>query len=175
MPQPDPPGAAAPAEPRPWLPPKVEASIAAFCMAAMTAIVFANVLVRYFTNASLAFSEEFAVFLMVAMTFFGAAAAAAGNHHIRITILVDRLGPRRRAMVDLLVELLSAGTFVWLAWLCAVQTHDAWRFEDVSPGMAIPMWLYWMWLPLLSLAIALRMAGRWLRSRRAGEGGGDVA
>lgn len=160
---------------RPWLSPKIEAFVAATCMIAMTVIVFANVLVRYFTSASLAFSEEFAINLMVAMTFFGASAAAAGNHHIRITFVMDRMPSTWRRRVGTIIELISVATFMWLAWLCGLQTLDTWEFQDVSPAMGIPMWLYWICLPILCLSIALRILQRWWRDFRFSKEGSDVA
>jgi hypothetical protein len=57
----------------------------------------ANVLVRYFTDISFAFTEEISVALLVVMTLIGASHAFATNHHIAITFFVDRkpalLGP----------------------------------------------------------------------------------
>jgi len=54
-------------------------------MALICLITFANVLVRYFTDESFAFTEEFSIFLMVFMTFVGASAAFVRNTHIRVT------------------------------------------------------------------------------------------
>lgn len=161
----------APASARPWLSPKFESAVAALSMALVTAIVFANVLVRYFTSASLAFTEEFAIFLILTMTFFGASAAAAGNHHIRVTFIIDRFPPVWRRRLAFVIEGLSAITFGWLGWLSALQTYDTWQYEEVSPALAFPMWLYWIWMPLLSFAIALRIIGRWHRDHRSSNKG----
>lgn len=159
--------AAAPDEPPPpSIPPGIEGGIAALCMAAMTVITFANVVVRYLTDISLAITEEFAIFLMLAMTLFGASAAAARGHNIRVTILVDRLTPALRRGVTVVIDLLSAGTFAVLAVLATLYTYDIWEFEDVSPGLGWPMWLYWLWVPLMSAVIALRILGRSRRVHR---------
>ena len=66
-------------------------------MALVCVITFANVLVRYFTNASFAFTEEFSVFLLVVMTLAGASAAFARNRHIRMEYFVGKLGRARVA------------------------------------------------------------------------------
>lgn len=156
--------------PPPLITHKIEGGIAALAMAAMTGITFANVVVRYLTDMSLAITEEFAVFLMLAMTLFGASAAAARGHHIRVTILVDRVKPTLRRGVTVAVDLLSAGTFAVLAVLSTLYTYDIWEFEEVSPGLGWPSWLYWMWVPLMSAVIALRILGRsWRVNRRTGQ------
>lgn len=155
--------------PPPLITHKVEGGIAALCMAAVTLITFANVVVRYLTDVSLAITEEFAIFLMLAMTLFGASAAAARGHNIRVGIMVDRFPPGLRRVTTVIIDLLSAGTFIALAVLSTLYTYDIWEFEDVSPGLGWPMWLYWMWVPLVSALIALRILGRsWRVNRRTG-------
>ena len=70
-------------------------------MGLLCGITMANVVVRYFTNFSFAFTEEISVSLLVFMTLVGAASAFRNNNHIRVTLLVDRLpaGARRAAQV----------------------------------------------------------------------------
>ena len=53
-------------------------------MAALALITFANVLVRYFTNSSFAWTEEISVFLMIALALIAGSAAVARDQHIRI-------------------------------------------------------------------------------------------
>lgn len=53
----------------------------------------ANVVVRYFTDASFAFTEKISVFLLVILTFAGATVAMRSNRHIRIGLL-ECLFPR---------------------------------------------------------------------------------
>ena len=46
-------------------------------MALLALITFANVLVRYFTDASFAWTEEISVFLMIVLAMVGSSAAVA--------------------------------------------------------------------------------------------------
>ena len=57
---------------------------AALMMAALCLITFANVIVRYFTDESFAWTEEISIFLMMAMALTAGAAAYARDRHIRI-------------------------------------------------------------------------------------------
>ncbi|HEY1091528.1 MAG TPA: TRAP transporter small permease subunit, partial [Burkholderiaceae bacterium] len=59
-------------------------------MAALVLITMANVLVRYLSNQSFAWTEEISVFLLVVMTLAGAAMAAAQDAHIRIEFFYAR-------------------------------------------------------------------------------------
>ena len=72
----------------------VESWIGIIALAGISIISLANVVVRYTTNTSFAFTEEFSVFLMVVLAFSGAAVAAKTNEHIRITLLEEYLGKK---------------------------------------------------------------------------------
>jgi TRAP-type C4-dicarboxylate transport system permease small subunit len=152
----------------PRVPVKIEEFCAALAMALLCCITFANVLVRYFTDVSFAFTEEFSIFLMVVLTLFGAAAAFVRNRHIRMTFLTERLPRRAAHRVELIVMLLSAVMFGVMAWYGSFLFWDDWQYDTTSPGIGIPQWIYTIWLPVLSFVIFLRILGRIVRLARAG-------
>jgi TRAP-type C4-dicarboxylate transport system permease small subunit len=125
--------------------------------------------VRYATNASFAFTEEFSVFHLVFMTVVGASAAFAGNEHIRITFLTDRLPPALRWLCELVTLVATTLMFALIVWSGARVTYAEWFWGETSPGLGNPTWIYTIWLPVLSLAIILRVLGRgWATLRRRG-------
>jgi TRAP-type C4-dicarboxylate transport system permease small subunit len=150
----------------PRVPIAIEQALGAAVMATIACITFANVVVRYLTNISFAFTEEYSVALMVVMVLVGSAAACAGDRHIRMTFFVDRLGADARRRVEIACIALSIVMFAALAWLGARYSWDEYRFEVLSPGLGVPQWLYTVWLPLLSALCVLRLAGRLLRVAR---------
>ena len=160
----EPPGSASGPASRPddraRVPVAIEEAIAAAAMAAIVLITFANVVVRYFTDESFAFTEEFSVFLMVVLAFAGASAAFAKNGHIRVTFFVERLAPRRALSVELAVVAIAIALFVVIGGFGVRLALDDLRFETTSPGIGVPQWLYSIWLPLLSAVIVMRLAGR---------------
>ena len=145
------------------VPVKIEEFCAALAMALICCITFANVLVRYFTNASFAFTEEFSIFLMVLLTLFGASAAFVRNQHIRMTFITDRLPRAVARKVEYLVTALCILMFAVMAWYGIFLFWDDWQYDTTSPGIGIPQWIYTIWLPLLSAVIVLRLVGRLLR------------
>ena len=151
-------------EDQPRVPVKIEEACAALAMALICIITFANVLVRYFTNVSFAFTEEFSIFLMVVLTLFGAAAAFARDRHIRMTFIVERLPASITRPLEVLVLLLGMVMFAVMAWYGYFLFLDDWQYDTTSPGIGIPQWLYSIWLPLLSVVIFLRILGRLLRT-----------
>lgn len=151
------------AEEAPRVPVKIEEFFAALAMALICLITFANVLVRYFTDESFAFTEEFSVFLLVVMTLAGASAAFARNRHIRMEYFVSKLagGPRRG--IEVLVTLCGLALFCVLAFYGFYLFLDDWRYGTTSPGIGVPQWIYTVWLPVFSALIALRILGRLAR------------
>lgn len=163
----EPPGAASGPASRPdgraRIPIAIEEAIAAAAMAAIVLITFANVVVRYFTDESFAFTEEFSVFLMVVLAFAGASAAFVRNSHIRVTFFVEKLAPRRALAVELAVIAVTIVLFAAIGGYGVRLVLDDLRFETTSPGIGVAQWLYSVWLPVLSAVIVMRLAGRVVR------------
>jgi TRAP-type C4-dicarboxylate transport system permease small subunit len=137
--------------------------IGASAMAALALITFANVVARYFTNESFAWTEEISISLMVVLTLVAAAGAAARDRHIRIEFLYDAGSPARRRALALFSELASTGAFLLLFGLSLRLLWDDYRYEVTSPGIGIPQWWYTVWLPVLALLIAARSMQRLVR------------
>ncbi|WP_084327725.1 TRAP transporter small permease [Salinarimonas rosea] len=142
------------------VPVRIEEALGALAMALIVAISFGNVVVRYLTNVSFAFTEEFSVFLLVFMTFVGASAAFATNEHIRITFFLDLMRPRARLLAEAVTLFATTAMFALVVYYGAQVTYDEWYWEETSPGLGYPAWIYTIWLPLLSLAILGRVVGR---------------
>ena len=123
-----------------WVPLKIEDWLTVIVMALLALITFLNVLVRYFTSQSFAWTEEISVFLMIVLALVAGSASVARNRQIRIEYFSDS-GPewRQRALA---------------------------RFGETSPGIGVPQWWYTIWLPVMSVAIAGRALGLFIRRGR---------
>lgn len=155
--------------PRTLVPLRIEEVLIAAAMAAMALITAANVVTRYLSNVSLAFTEEYSVALMVVVALLGTALATATGRHIRIGVLVDGRSPAFRRNAEALAMVLTILCFGLLVWYGARLTWDEYRFEVLSNGLGHPNWIYTGWLPLLSLVVIARAFGRLLRVMRDGE------
>ncbi len=152
--------------PRPTL--SVEQVLTAAIMALIVLITLANVVVRYLTAYSFAFTEEFSVTLLVALALLGSTAAFAAGRHIRITFFVERLPASWRPACEQLALTATALLFGLLTVLGGRLAWDDFRFEVTSPGLGVPQWLYTVWLPILALWIAARVLAALWRLIRAG-------
>ena len=70
----------------------------------MVLLVSVGVFFRYVVNSSLSWYDEFASFLLVWMTFYGAVVASYRRRHIGFEVVVDRLMPNTRRIVELIAE-----------------------------------------------------------------------
>lgn len=136
---------------------RVERFLGAAVMAALCIITLANVLVRYFTDFSFAFTEEVSVALIVVMTLVASARAFFDGNQIAVmwfTGFVSAAARRRLVVASLAASILM---FAILAWYGARMAYDDFAYEVTSPGIGIPQWLYTVWLPVLALLLVARL------------------
>jgi TRAP-type C4-dicarboxylate transport system permease small subunit len=113
----------------------------AFAFILAVLLNFINVIGRYLFGLSLLGSDEVQVFIMVAMTFLGAAVVTRRNQHLRMDVLV-RFFPKpvqvglRIAEQLLLVTL--AGFVVWQSYNYALRMFSFGRTSDMA---GVPMWI----------------------------------
>ena len=132
-------------------------------MAALVAITLLNVLTRYFTDESYAWTEEISVFLIVVMTFAGAASIAARDGHIRIEFFYDSGSAARRRTLRLFSAAASVLLFGALTVMFAAMLVDEIRWSETSMGLGVPRWWFTAAVPPLCLAVTLRAALAGLR------------
>lgn len=160
----------APPDPPTRVPLALEKVLVAAAMAAMALITFANVVTRYLTDVSLAFTEEYSVALMVVVALLGTSLATAAGRHVRIGTLVDGQAPVRRRATEVAALGLTVFCFGILAAWGGMLARDEYEFEVMSSGLGHPQWWYTAVLPVLSVAVVLRALGRAVRLLRGGDG-----
>ena len=79
------------------------------------ALNFANVVGRYFFNASIPWAEEAMLFLMVGCVFLGNGVVAWSGRQIRMDIIVSMMPAKVREALDLFSELVLIATAVTIA------------------------------------------------------------
>ena len=138
--------------------------IVAIC-ATVTAQVVLNTLDKTlgalgFARAGLSIPSyaDFTGFFLAAASFLALAATLRAGAHIRVTLLIGRLGPRAARAMDALALAAALAVAAWFAWFAALLVRDSWMFGDLSPGIvAVPLWIPQaaMALGLAALAVAL--------------------
>jgi TRAP-type C4-dicarboxylate transport system permease small subunit len=148
------------------VPLKIEDWLTVIVMALLALITFANVLVRYFTSQSFAWTEEISVFLMIVLALVAGSAAVARNRNIRIEYFAENGSPARQRALARFGALMVFVLFVLMAILSSRMVYDDIRYGETSPGIGVPAWWYSIWLPIMSVAIAGRALGLYIRRGR---------
>jgi TRAP-type C4-dicarboxylate transport system permease small subunit len=153
-----------------------EEIICAVILMFMAVLCFANVIVRYLTNFSLAFSEELLVNLFVWLTLLGTAVGFKRKAHLGMTLLTNRLPKTWKRPVVALTAAVSAGLFALLAWRGYFMVLEEYESGMVTYSMGLPMWLFGLAVPVGSLIVVGRVVQAALielrpRSKKATEGG----
>ncbi len=108
----------------------------------MVLLVSLGVFYRYVLNASLSWYDEFASFLLVWLTFYGAIVACYRRRHIGFEIVVDRLMPNTRRIVELIAESCVLGfqaVLLYHGWLLMQRMGDE---TTVSLVWVRMRWIY---------------------------------
>ena len=148
------------------IPLAIEDWLTVIVMGTLALITFGNVLVRYFTDQSFAWTEEFSVFLMIVLSLVAGSASVARNLQIRIEYFADNGSPARQRFLARFGALMVFLLFALIAVLSTRMVYDDFTFGETSPGIGVPQWWYTIWLPVMSVAIAGRAMGLFIRRGR---------
>src|SRR5260221_5964405 len=111
----------------------------AFIMAVV--LDFTNVVGRYLFRISFLASDEVQVFVMVGMTFLGAAVVTRRHEHLRMDVLVQFMPGRVRLALRITEQILLivlAGFVLSQSYFYATQM---WRIGRTSDMAGVPMWI----------------------------------
>jgi TRAP-type C4-dicarboxylate transport system permease small subunit len=131
-------------------------------LAGMVVMVFGNVMLRWFADSGLLFSEEMSRFFFVWLTFIGAVVVMRENAHLGVDALVRVLGPRGRFICMIVSDLIVLGCcilFFWGTWRQAPL-----NYTNLAPVTGINMlWVFGVGF-FTSIGIGLMVLARLIRA-----------
>ena len=126
-------------------------------MAAMSFLVFIQVVARYVFHYAMPWTEEVSRFLFLWMVWIGAAYATKKNAHLKITALVDHLPKFPRLVCSVIVFI------VWIVFAVMITIKGIqlskmlFLSEQTSPVMEIPMGYMYLSVPVGTGLMSLRL------------------
>lgn len=85
---------------------------------------------------------DFAGYFLATSSFLALAHTLKKDAHIRVTVLIVRLGPRGRRGAELWASGFGAFVTGYFSGYMAALVHQSWRFADLSPGLVpVPLWI----------------------------------
>ena len=100
---------------------------AVLLLAGLAVLVCFGVFFRYALNASLTWYDEFASYMLVWLTFYGTVVADYRRQHIGFELLVDKLAPTPRRVVDFVAEIAVLGfqfVLCYYGWILSERMGD---------------------------------------------------
>lgn len=142
-----------------WL--KLEDTLLVILISLLACITMANVLIRYFSTESFAWTEEISIFFLILMTMVGTSSGFIRYQHIRIELVINKCVSKTRHILDWCSSTVCLSFFIIFTILAARMCLDEIEYEDISPAIGVPMWWYSIFIPILSTLISLRLLQQW--------------
>ncbi|GAC1585396.1 MAG: 2,3-diketo-L-gulonate TRAP transporter small permease YiaM [Candidatus Velthaea sp.] len=138
--------------------------VASLFMIAVFVVSALTVFFRYVVQHSLPWSDELAAYLFIWMIFLGAATEVWNDGHPQVSLLVNRLSDRQRALARI-VKWLAV-----IAWGCVLLVNGwtsmlAERTESWSSVPDLPLAIVYAAIPVCGVLIIFFAIGRGLERR----------
>jgi len=141
------------------------------CMAVMTVLIVAQVILRYVFNDPLTWSEELARIVFIYMTFLGIGAAYGRRRHMSVDAIVILL-PMKIQKAIRAVVVGVASVFLLVVMIVTVRSMvELFRIELNTPALEIPMGLVYLIIPLGLSALIAQMWINLLQEKKEREEG----
>ena len=135
---------------------RAEEGLIAFLLAAMTLIIFGQVIARYVFNYSFVWALELVTYLFAGLIFLGMAYGVRVGAHIGIDALVKSLGPRTSRVVGTLAAALCVA-YAAIVLVGSVQYVEKMRTIGIlSQDLPIEQWIPRLVLPIGFLLLVIR-------------------
>lgn len=146
--------------------------VAALCLALMMGVLCWQVVSRYMLGSSPAWAEQFALLLMIWMTFLGTAAGIADGFHIRVAEGVASLPPKWSSRAVALANGLAIVSGLLIAWAGAGLVAETW--SNAVPTLPLTRGMVYLVIPVCGAMIAVFATGHLLRGEDAGGSRGSA-
>ncbi|MCI5097784.1 MAG: TRAP transporter small permease subunit [Rhodobacteraceae bacterium] len=105
--------------------------LAALNMIAILVLIVLQMLARW-SSEVFPGAPEYAAYCMAAASFFGFAAALNRGSHIRVSLLLNAVGPKMKRYVDMWCFAVAAATMWYFVWHARQFVFWSWKFNDIS-------------------------------------------
>ena len=122
--------------------------IAALFLIAILSLIVIQMLARW-TGEVFPGAPDYAGYCMAAASFFAFAHALNRGAHIRVSMLLNAVGPKVRRVLDGWCFTIASGLGWYFSYYAAKATYWSWKFNDVSQGQDATA----MWIPQMAMVV----------------------
>lgn len=122
---------------------------------------FANVIARYFFNASIFWAEEVMLFLMVGCVFLGGGVVAWSGRQIKMDVVVSMMPPKAREALEVFSELVLIAVAITIVVFAWPVIRDLYNFDQRSQSAEVPLYIPQLLIPfglgIMALLVSVRL------------------
>ena len=116
-------------------------ALGAFCVFLIFVLMIINGVGRQL-NLALSGVNDIVSWLCAAAAFFAMAHAFRHGDFVRVTLLLDKVPPRLRRLMDLTCLVIAVISVGYLTWSATAFTYESWEFKEMATGLVvIPIWI----------------------------------
>lgn len=117
-------------------------AIAALCLIAILTLIVAQMIARW-TGEVFPGAPDYAGYAMAAASFLAFASALNKGSHIRVSILLNAVGPGLRRIIDTWCFAIGAAIAWYFVYYAYNFVYWSWKFNDISQGQDKTL----LWMP----------------------------
>ena len=150
------------------------ARCAAVILAVMALTTFVDVIGRYVFNRPLTFTLEFTELAMGLIVFLSVGLVTHTREHVSVDFVTLRMGPRLRAAVDVIINIISFLYLVVVVWRLGEKSWDLYKVGDMTPTYFILLWPFGLIMTVASLLFLTSTLLHIISGLSGGGGGGQT-
>ena len=110
----------------------------------ISAIIFVNVIARYFFDTSFTWPEELSRYIIIAVTFIGLSSCARYDVHVSVDILSNKLNGYLANLHKILIYFICASVSLFLSYQSIRFTVLQYLGGNISVALPIPTWVLYL-------------------------------
>ncbi|MDB5928721.1 MAG: transporter small permease [Polaromonas sp.] len=116
-------------------------ALGAFCVFLIFVLMIVAGVGRQF-NLAVSGVNDIVSWLCAAAAFFAMAHAFRHGDFVRVTLVLDKVSPRLRRILDVTCLVIAAVSVGYLTWSATAFTYESWEFNEMATGLVvIPIWI----------------------------------
>jgi len=123
----------------------------------MVIVVFAQVMMRFVFQNSLAWSEEVARYLFVWQVWLGASYAAKKTEHMKVDLLRRKLKGNGGIYVAIIADVVSIAFCLYLTSLSFTQMQGIYKLHRTATSFNMPIWIAYLSVPMGAGLMSIRL------------------
>ena len=129
--------------------------LSAVALIVATFVMLYAVLVRYLFGLPTVWQTEIAIYLLIFVTFFGAAYGLKHHAHVGIDLLVERMPLRKQLITRILTSMMALTVVLVVVWTSGLLWYEAYEGNFRSPtALRAPLSIVYAILPLGMILVA---------------------